>query len=245
MSWVQKLHNKILCQLLRNSRYYYYLQWIIHVQLCCTVQQQCPCINWHVRHLAASSVFNASKNVSSCSAISSSPIGSSSGRGKCSNTLLKAKQTLHVTVQGPDASWPTPYIHSGIHRPCEYCHLLGSLHTALQEVVNYTNHPLHLYWLSLQRHHWWWHDQMNKLHFTKQLLWWVFWIFKLLVQVHFSFVCVSSWGWPQFSIICFLWWHLNARMIPKSKASSWLVQLAGRNTTLMLLGTEVFSSWAA
>jgi hypothetical protein len=45
-----------------------------------------------------------------------------------------------------------------------------------------------------------------------------------------------------FRIKCFLQLHLNAWMIHKSKCCSWMVQLAERNNTLMLVRNVV---WAA
>jgi hypothetical protein len=47
-----------------------------------------------------------------------------------------------------------------------------------------------------------------------------------------------------FQIIYFLYWLLNAWMIPKSEGCSWLVHFSGRNTTLLVL-KNVFIGWAA
>jgi hypothetical protein len=94
--------------------------------------------NWHTYFQAASSPFNASKNVALCCATSSS--SGSSGLIKCwSNTCL--------TLLIPQTQ--------------EHYHMLCSPQTALHEVVNCANHPLRLHWVSLHCHHFCWHDQLR------------------------------------------------------------------------------------
>lgn len=131
------------------------------------------------------------------------------------------------------------------------------IHAHLLTVLRVLCHPQHPVLLSLL-------SQLDialdlisrEPHFTKQFL--------ILVGVHnlrasvvkciagntCSFIFIASCSSlasvmvTVFWISCFLWLHLNTWMIPKSECCSRLVDLAWRNTVLMLL-RNMFSMWAA
>jgi len=135
----------------------------------------------------------------------------------------------------------------GLHIPWEHCYVLCSPRTVHQELSNYTYHFLHCQCIvsALSLLPTW---SLGKPQFSKQFL------IVLVVVISFqsaavkciadstsSIVCAASWSSLSsvtvtvFGMPCFLSWYLNEWMIPKSKGSTWLIELIGK--------TELLCSW--